>query len=36
MFRPEIHESKLVTDHTEPLGSNQDYTITGSTNIFDY
>lgn len=36
MLTSEIHPTKLVTNHIEPLGSNQDYTITGSTNLFDY
>ena len=36
IFSSERHNSKIVTNHIEPLGSNQDYTITGSTNMFDY
>ncbi len=30
------HMSKSVTNHIEPLGSNQDHIIVGSTTTFDY
>ena len=36
IFTSEIATTKMVSSHTEPLGSNQDHTITGSTNLFDY